>query len=241
MTGPSTPEHLEALAAGYVAGDLDTAEAEEFQQLLAANPELLTEVKLLEETLDDVLYGLNEVEPPLHLRSAILKAANVPANRYPVPNPALSWARIAGRTAGSIAALLVLALGIDNYRLRQDLRLVNNVNTMLQHSETRLFSLKSVQMADMASGSVVMDLEQQKFAIAIRNLPTPPVGHVYRLWAVTDGEKIPCGQVSASQGIVLDRLSVPSDLYDSVSGLILTLEPVQPTPDPVGPVVMKSI
>ena len=194
-------------------------------------------MKLLEETLDDVLYGLNEVEPPLHLRSAILKAANIPANRYPVPNPALSWARI----AGSIAALLVLALGIDNYRLRQDLRLVNNVNTMLQHSETRLFSLKGVQTTDTASGSVVMDLEQQKFAIAIRNLPTPPAGHVYRLWAITDGEKIPCGQVSSTQGIVLDRLSVPSDLYDSVSGLILTLEPVRLTPDQVGPVIMKSI
>ena len=34
MTGPSTPEHLEALAAGYVVGDLDTLEAEEFQQML---------------------------------------------------------------------------------------------------------------------------------------------------------------------------------------------------------------
>ena len=87
-----------------------------------------------------------------------------------------------------------------------------------------------------------MDLEQQKVAIVIRHLPVPPAGSVYRLWAVSDRDKIPCGALRAqSQGIVFDKISIPADLYDDVSGLIVTLETPRVSSDPVGPVVMKSI
>lgn len=239
MTSPSIPEHLKQLAAGYVVADLDPAEAEEFKQLLAENPELATEMNSLQEVLDDVLYTLVEVEPPPHLRSALLAAADISANRTPVLNRSpFGW----GKIIGSVAALLILLLGVANYRLRQDLSLAQAVPTMLQHSQTRLFSLKGTNIAATASGSIVMDLEQQKLALVIRNLPAPVAGRVYRLWAVAGSEKIPCGQLSArAQGIVLDRLAVPSDLYDDVSGLIVTLEPSPTTPEPVGPVVMKSI
>jgi len=240
MTESSTPpKRLEELAAGYVVGNLDLEEAEEFRQLLQENPELVAQVNLLEDVLGDVLYTLTEVEPPPHLGSAILEAANIPVNRTPrVKRSPLAW----GKIVGSVAALLILILGVANYRLRQELNLAQAVPTMLQNSETRLFSLRGTNLADTASGSIVMDIEQQKVAIVIRNLPVPPVGHVYRLWAVVDKEKIPCGQLSASpQGIVLDKLSVPADLYDDVSGLIVTLDPSLTTPDPVGPVVMKSI
>lgn len=239
MNVPSTPEYLEELAAGYVVGDLDPNEVEELRQLLIDNPELIAQVNLLEEVLEQLLYGLNEVEPPPHLGSVILKAAAIPANRATgLRQPALPW----GKFVGSVAALLILVLGIANYRLQQELRIATAVPTMLQHSETRLFSLKGTHLADAASGNIVMDLERQRVALVIRHLPAAPVGSVYRLWAVVDGDKLPCGQLSASaQGIVLDKLSVPADLYDDVSGLIVTLEPSPVTPEPVGPIVMKSI
>ncbi len=238
MNVPSTPEYLEELAAGYVVGDLDPDEVEELRRLLIDNPELIAQVNLLEEVLEQLLYGLNEVEPPPHLGSAILEAA-VPANRITRSRqPSLPW----GKFAGSVAALLILVVGIANYRLQQELSIATVVPTMLQHSETRLFSLKGTNLADAASGNIVMDLERQRIALVIRHLPTPPAGRVYRLWAVVDGDKLPCGQLSAStQGIVLDKLSVPADLYDQVSGLIVTLELSPVTPEPVGPVVMKSI
>ena len=238
MNVPSTPEYLEELAAGYVVGDLDPDEVEELRQLLIDNPELSAQVNLLEEVLEQLLYGLNEVEPPPHLGSVILEAA-VPANRTTrLRRPALPW----GKFAGSVAALLILVLGIVNYCLQQELRIATAVPMMLQHSETRLFSLKGTNLADAASGNIVMDLERQRVALVIRHLPAAPFGRVYRLWAVVDGDKLPCGQLSASaQGIVLDKLSVPADLYDGVSGLIVTLEPSPVTPEPVGPIVMKSI
>lgn len=238
MKVPLTPEYLEELAAGYVVGDLSSEEAEEFQQLLRECPELIVQVGCLHEVLSEVLYGLNEVQPPPDLGSTILEAAKVSANStskfkwFP-----LSW----GKVVGSVAALLILVLSVANYRLRQELSIAQAVPTMLQHSQTRLFSLKGTNRAVQASGKVVMDLEQQRIAIVIRNLPTPPTGQIYRLWAVVDGQKIPCGQsIPSSHGIVLDKLSVPADLYNEVSELIVTLEPSVPAPDPVGPIVMKS-
>ena len=239
MNVPSTPEYLEELAAGYVVGDLDPEEVEQLRQLLVENPELIAQVNLLQEVLEQVLYGLNEVNPPPHLGSAILEAAAIPANQtVGSRRPSLGW----GKFVGSVAALLILVLGVANYRLQQELSLATAVPTMLQHSETRLFSLKGTNLVDAASGNIIMDLERQRVAIVIRNLPAAPVGHVYRLWAVVDGDKLPCGQLSASaQGIVLDKLSVPADLYDEVSELIVTLEPVPATSEPVGPIVMKSI
>ncbi|MBV9388336.1 MAG: anti-sigma factor [Chroococcidiopsidaceae cyanobacterium CP_BM_ER_R8_30] len=239
MNVPSNPEYLEELAAGYVVGDLDPEEAEELRQLLRDNPDLITQVNLLEEVLEQVLYGLNEVEPPPQLGPAILEAAALPAKRDTVlRRPALPW----GKFVGSVAALFILVLGLANYRLQQELRIAKAVPMMLQNSETRLFSLKGTNLASAASGNIVMDLESQRLALVIQHLPVAPVGHVYRLWAVVDGDKLPCGQVRArAQGIVLDKLSVPADLYNEVSGLIVTLEPSPVTPEPVGPIVMKSI
>ncbi|GAX44109.1 hypothetical protein NIES4075_51260 [Tolypothrix sp. NIES-4075] len=239
MNRSSTPEYLEELAAGYVVGNLDAEEAEEFRQLLAENPELLTEVNHLEEVMGQLLYGLNEVEPPQHLRSAILEAADISANPTPVlKRSPLPWSKI----VASIAALLVLVLGLENYRLRQDLSIAKNVTTLLESSETRLFSLRGMDIANTASGKIIMNPQQQKIAIFIQKLPAPPVGHVYRLWALVDNEKIPCGQLSSNpQFMILDKLSIPPDLYSDISGLIVTLESSQINSDPVGQVVMKSI
>ncbi|BAY07584.1 anti-sigma factor [Calothrix sp. NIES-2098] len=239
MNKSSTPENLEELAAGYVVGDLDPEEAEEFKRLLAENPELLAEVNHLQEAMGQLVYGLNEVEPPPHLRSAILETAEIPANPTPVVKRSpLPWSKI----FASIAALLVLVLGWENYRLRQDLSIAQNVTTLLESSETRLFSLRGMDIANTASGRIVMNPEQQKIAVFIQNLPAAPVGRVYRLWAVVDNEKIPCGQLSSHpQFMVLDKLSIPPDLYSDISGLIITLESSPTNSDPVGQVVMKSI
>ena len=79
MNGSSSlkhlPEQVEELIIGYVLGNLSPEEAEEFRPLLAKNPQLATQVNLWQEALELLPYALPEVEPPPHLRSAILSAA----------------------------------------------------------------------------------------------------------------------------------------------------------------------
>ncbi|MEH1899774.1 MAG: anti-sigma factor [Nostoc sp.] len=238
MTEPLTPQAIETLAAGYVVGDLDRAEAEVFEQLLAENPALVAEVKRLHATLDQVVYSLNSVEPPPHLQGAILAAATTTFQPSQHKRPRLLWPTI----VGSVAALLILYLGVDNYRLRQNLGMASDINTLLQQSQTQLFSLKAVKASDTAAGSFVVNLGQRQGILAVQNLVAPPTGKVYRLWANADGEKIPCGTVKINpQGKVLDKFWMPADFYDTgISGLFVTLESSETSRYPTGTIVMQS-
>jgi anti-sigma-K factor RskA len=238
MNEPLTPQTIETLAAGYVVGDLDQTEIEVFKQLLAENPALEAAVNQLQATLDQVVYDLNSVTPPPHLRTAILSAAtatpqSVQHKRYRFP-----WRTV----IGSVAALLVLYLGVDNYRLRQDYRIAQDINTLLQQSQTQLFSLKAVNATDTAAGSFIVNLGQRQGILFVQNLVAPPAGKVYRLWAIADGEKIPCGTLKINpQGKVLDKFWMPADFYDAgISGLFITLESSETSRYPTGTIMMQS-
>jgi anti-sigma-K factor RskA len=238
MTDPLTPEAIETLAASYVIGDLDRAQIEVFEKLLAENPALATEVKRLQATLDQVVYGLNSVEPPSYLQSAILAAATTTLQGSQHKHFRLPWRTI----LGGVAVLLIVYLGVDNYRLRQDFRMAQNINILLQQEKTQLFSLKAVNASNNAAGSFVVNLGQRQGILVVQNLVAPPKGKVYRLWAIADGEKIPCGTLKInSQGKVLDQFWMSADFYDTgISGLFVTLESSETSRYPTGAIVMQS-
>ncbi len=237
MTEPLTPQEIETLAAGYVVGDLDPAEVAAFEELLTDNPALVAEVSQLQAVSDQVARELNSVEPPPHLRSAILAATTTQLTSRR-EQPRLTWRAV----ISSAAALLILYLGTENYQLRQDNNRAQDINALLQQSQTQLFSLKAVQAADTASGSFVVNLGQRQGILAVQNLVAPPAGKVYRLWAIADGEKIPCGTLNTNlQGKVLEKFWMPADFYDTgISGLFVTLEPSESGRYPSGPTVMQS-
>src|SRR2546428_12792656 len=97
-------EASEGLLVDYVLGQLDRDEVRALEQRIAAEPEVAREVERLRAVLGLVPYA-KAVEPPAHLRAAVLRAAAEArkARRGPAP-PA--W-----RTVGdAAAAVLPLAL-----------------------------------------------------------------------------------------------------------------------------------
>ncbi|MBD2346969.1 anti-sigma factor [Anabaena subtropica] len=258
-------EHIKNLAAGFVVDDLTPEEAKEFQMLLDEHPELIAEVDDLQEVLRQVLDGFTEVEAPAHLLPKILEQVENSTTQAPVIQgnyprvPTLTpwrWTKI----AGSIAALFMVVLGVDNYRLRQNLSVVTAENrrlsqdfaqaqvvkTMLQNDETRLFTFKGVNSKDSSSGSIVINPEQQKAVMVFRNLPAPPPGHVYFLWTIVASEKLPCGEVKPySWGSASFELPFTPQMYQEFShpqfsGLIVTLETNPNVSRPTGTIVMQS-
>ncbi|MEL6128469.1 MAG: hypothetical protein AAFR24_20505 [Cyanobacteria bacterium J06627_3] len=126
MTRPLSPQEIQELAAGYVLGDLSSAEAEAFRSLLVQQPGLQAEVTSLQEVLAMMPYGLDEVDPEDGLRSQILSAAQAelsqscsiprPARRF---QPRLPWAMTIAAAAVAIVSGLATLYLSDQVRSLQ--------------------------------------------------------------------------------------------------------------------------
>ena len=126
MTRPLSPQEIQELAAGYVLGDLSSAEAEAFRALLVQQPELRAEVTSLQEVLAMMPYGLDEVDPEDGLRSQILSAAQAElSQRSSVPRstsrfqPRLPWAMTTAAAAVALVSGLATLYLSDQVRSLQ--------------------------------------------------------------------------------------------------------------------------
>jgi anti-sigma-K factor RskA len=221
------------LIVDYVLGELAPEQARAVERRIAAEPELAREVERLRGVLGLLPYA-EVAEPPPHLRGAILRAAaGARARRRARVRP--SW----GAVGLAAAAVLALALGIDGYRVRQELRLQRTVTAMLQEPNIVLtFPLHGAG----AVGAVKLDLDQKKGAVAIERLPPLPAGQVYRLWALVAGKDVPCGDFGVNpEGKILAQFAVPVDSYTApIAKLFVTVEPAGKPSGPSGPPVMTS-
>ncbi len=238
------PEQLQELLAGYVLGNLSPEEAESLRQLFSTYPELMGDVQQLQEVLSTMPYALPEAVPPDQLRGAILSAtADEEGWRSP---PQKRWQRLAV-TWGSIAAVLLLALGLDNVRLRGQLSATQaqvaqqrDLIAMLQEPKTQLISLKGMAQMASASGRAVITPGHPAAILVLQNLPNLPEDRYYCLWAIVNGKKkVAIAEFEPnSQGNVFVKIPLASS--SNITGLAVTIE-VLPTPaNPKGPMVMTS-
>lgn len=262
--------------AGYVLGNLDPAEVEELQQLLALHPQLTQEIDQLQETLAQVPHSLPSQEPSDRLLTKILHSVPASASArglfaadpLPIapPQPTRLRRRAIPIALGSIAAVAVLALGVENNRLqqqlreqkfeniqlqqqaqadldqlRQQLRQVEPVVAALQQPGAVIYSLEGTGPARTASGTLVMTSNQQMLAVT-HNLPPLPGGRVYRVWGVANPAATPafCGEFNSSPtGLV--QWSPPVEICRSVPiRVLITINPVTDPPLPGGDLVMHS-
>ncbi|NJN57100.1 MAG: anti-sigma factor [Leptolyngbyaceae cyanobacterium SL_5_9] len=181
---PSEPsEHLQLMIAGYVLGDLDADEAIEFERLLTADPALAAEVAQMQNALE-MAYAPAEVKPPSHLRSAIMAAQAMETNPRRSSRPAVTrsvrrfpW----NQALGAAAAVVIAALAINNYQLRQALQATQTETP----SETLTYVLQTETVED-ASATVVVNPVTLEATLTVRNLPPLPPGQVYVLWTVLE-------------------------------------------------------
>lgn len=252
MTGPLLPERLEELMAGYVLGNLSSEEAEELNQLLTEHPELTTEVQQLQEVLEVLPYALPEVEPPQHLRQAILNTTSPDPTAALITAKPRRWKQLMrsplfwSRLIGGAVVLLALILGFDNYRIRLKFTTMQakvarqkDVIALLQKPDTHVVPLKGMAQASAATGSMLMTPSESQAVLILQNLPVLPQGEFYQLWSVQNDEKIPWGQFRTNkQGTVFVKLYRPSDF--EVTALAITVEVTPEPTTPAGPMVMAG-
>jgi anti-sigma-K factor RskA len=242
-------ERWEELVAGYVLEDLSLEERKEFDQLLKERPELVAiEISRLQETLALTPYALPEAVPSSALRNRLLEAAQPTAlmknSVVPLPRrrPAL-WTYL----AGGVAAAAALVFALDSYSLRQKLDTAQAqiaqqqaVLSMLYQSNTRLVAFKASAPKSQASGNLVITTSHKDAVLVLKNLAPLPKEQVYRLWAMIDGKKFPCGQFTPDpKGTVFLKLPMEEALVKAP--LMVTLEPsLSPPTSAEGPMVMTT-
>ena len=161
MTEPLTPQQISELAAGYVLGDLTPEEAEIFQQQQLNHPRLTAEVAQLQETLGLMAYGVAETPPPLNLRSSILATAAANFNSSPEARSPIQSSRFRKFwlskpwMAGSAVALLVIALGLDNNRLRHQSQILQSQLTQQEIAIAGLQQRLANDAASVAEGVTI--------------------------------------------------------------------------------------
>ena len=269
MTRSTPSENWQELLAGYALGDLSPEEAEVVQHLLLENPQMLAEADRLQEVFNSIAYSLPEQEPPTQLKDAILRVAQAtsavntsvapgatsnPADTTDLSNlrrfaPHGSRRRLKSNawfSLGAIAAAALVAIGLDNYRLRQETQEAKSVIAALQQRGTLTYALEGTTEANSASGSLVIAKGQQVVIVA-KDLPVLPAGEVYRLWAVPSAGKTPtfCGEFKAgSAGSFTAHWVAPPELWQVWKSptvqMLITSEKASDPPVPKGSLVMKS-
>jgi anti-sigma-K factor RskA len=248
MTYSRLPENWQELMAGYALGDLSSEEAETVQRLLTENPELTSEVNQFQEVLALMPYALPEPEPPPRLRDAILRQAQ--ANEPREISRRVPWISV----GSAIAALVLGAIAVDNYRLRQEnqsnqltiSRLQQEAKTTvalaaaLRNPNAHLYDLVGTEKAAQASARLVVAPGEQA-VIVVNDLPQLPTDHAYRLWAVAKNATTPtyCGEFNSQRTV--STWALPETICSkAVSQMLITTELAADPPIPKGELVMRS-
>lgn len=236
----------------YVLGQLDGPATLAIERRAAADPSFAAELESVRR-LVHLLPSAVAIVPPAALRARVLAAAAADATaatgsaphrpRREVRTRAFRLPRLAWAALATAAAVLVVVVGVDNTRLRRDLALQRDVSSMLQQPNVVMsFAMQGGKGAPGAYGSVLLDLDAKRGAVALEKMPAPPAGRVYRLWAMVENKPVYCGDLAHDPaGVVRAQLPIPVESYSSpVEELFVTLEPVDAPHVPSGPKVLTG-
>ena len=205
-------ERFEELAALHVLGALSPKEAVQFQQALAASPELQQLVAKLSDAATTLAGNVPLVEPPPQLRAKILaqiqpvqKTVSLPARRFPFAW--LPW----GLTAGFAALCLLLnnqdadlrrltaqqaARISDLTQLADSLSATTNSlqqSVLALQAENRLSNLKIAMLNSLLADEPktvavsLWDESKQEGVFVVQNLKSLPRDRDYQLWVMDNG------------------------------------------------------
>jgi anti-sigma-K factor RskA len=172
------------------------------------------------------------------------------------PKSSIPWGAI---TTG-LATLVALGLGIQSHSLQQEMAATRrelgglrqaqeqiaqqddryrNAVALMNQPNSRMLTMVGSGAVAAASGNIVIAPDQNRALLSVKNMPQPPSGKVYHLWAIVAGNKVACAQFSPeSDGQAL--LQLPANRWTNATQVVITLEPEQSEAQPTGEMVMTG-
>jgi anti-sigma factor RsiW len=261
--GDLTPEDAIAVKQYLDAHPEAIAEVQALQQTLALIPLSLPAVPLPPELESRILQAATSSSPqPLEPARIQPPLAQTPTNR-PVPWKSRRRFRQGWPLAAGIAAAAIAALGVQSYQVQRELVATRQALAQLRQTQeslvaqqrdlgryqqaiatleqapSHMLNLAGSGLAAKATGNVVVSPQQRQALLMVKNLPQPPAGKIYHLWALVEGRKVACVQFTPeADGQVLMQL--PADRWVKAVGVVITLEPLESEAQPTGEMIMSA-
>ncbi|MDQ4001081.1 MAG: anti-sigma factor [Actinomycetota bacterium] len=230
-------DRFDDLKDAYALGALTDDERREFEDCLAAHPELQAEVDYLTSVANLLALTPQEHEPPPELRHRLMNiiessaSANLPERLSRVTK--LRWLfGPGGRTAtvaAAAAVLVVVGLFAWNLSLRGE-----NKDLRGELETRQTYELQGSGEAQDVQGQVVR-LGDGRAVLMAENLPATPEDKVYETWILRDEVPEPAGTFEPREGGVA-AAPIEGSL-EGADAVAVTVEPAggssAPTDDPL--------
>lgn len=224
------------LKEAYALGALTEDERREFENLLAAHPELQAEIDDLESTANLLALAPQEQEPSPELRRNLL--SSIGAEDAPEA-PLEATPRRAGLfgpgplgygtgALAAVAALAVVGLLVWNVSLRGE-----NEDLRGEAQSRQIYELQGSGTAQNVRGEVVV-LGDGRAVLMAEDMPSASEDEVYEAWLLRDGVPEPAGLFEPHDGAAAMPIEGSVEGADAVA---VTLEPAggssMPTSEPL--------
>ncbi|XHX79170.1 MAG: anti-sigma factor domain-containing protein [Stenomitos frigidus ULC029] len=120
---------------------------------------------------------------------------------------------------------------------RQELSRYQEAVNLLRQPNNRFLTLIGTSSKLRSSGSLVIVPTKESAILVLQDVVSLPKGKVYRLWALVNGRKVTCADFKPNaQGEVF--LQLPLGQWGGTTEVVVTVEPDQALPMPVGEMVI---
>jgi anti-sigma-K factor RskA len=258
---------IEELLPFYVLEALTEDERELVESYLAEHPEARAQVQELQSGASALPYGISPVEPPPHVKEALLKrvvADAVVRGRASAPVSVSSQPvrrgirfedvfRFLSLAAAAAAILWAFVLNGQIARLQNEISALNE--RVAAHSESidRIISglpqtgpsnvitvsLKGTEAQPGAQGQLIADPNEESAVLVISGLPPLEAGKTYQVWLIGDAP-VSAGLLTVDengQAVLIVTTEAPIGSFQSLG---VSIEPLGGSPQPTGDIVILS-
>ena len=242
----------------YALGNTSEEESREVEQYVSAYPEIAAELDTIQDSLEQLAMADARTPRPEIEEALMRKLENgdlTTSEEQAPPPPRSGPSFTAMLLAGLLMCLGLLAYQMFRYQsiqknLQRELEesqeeleelkiacdvLKNTTTTLSQYASivsdpnNQAVSMNGQEIAPTSLASVYWNPQVKKSYLEIKNLPVPPSGKQYQLWAIVDGAPVDMGVFNLTDGLG-ELQEVP--FIENPQAFAVTLEEAGGSPTP---------
>ncbi len=229
----------------YVMNALPSDEAAQVEALTGEHPEIVMEIEKIQDALQQYAQ-VYAIEPKPELKDAVLEKIKTESVSFPsssssaLPDTStsplsirLSWTTWLA-AAASVMAIVLFFQNMNNKKALTDCTAENAKNVenqkvivqleykldILRGANTQEINMNGLPIAPSAKVLVYWNPTEKATLLSIQNLPEPPKGTQYQLWAIVDKKPV-------DGGVFLYDITAVQQMkaFDHAEAFAVTLEP----------------